>query len=96
MGLLDKAKAAAEQTAAKAKEGAHELQVKRDLGATYDELGKLVFDLYEQGELTHPKLEEKAERIRALRGELAGGNGKVETAEAVSPPPSDQPPAMPT
>ena len=94
MGFLDKAKAAAEQATAKAKEGAHELQVKRDLGNEYSELGKLVFDLYEQGELTHPKVEEKAARIRSLREELAGNDGDVDAA--VAPPPSDQPPAMPT
>jgi hypothetical protein len=94
MGFLDKAKAAAEQATQKAKEGAHELQVKRDLGNEYDEMGKLVFDLYEQGELTHPKLEEKVERIRSLRAELAGSDGQVEAG--VTPSPSDQPPAMPS
>jgi hypothetical protein len=95
MGFLDKAKAAAEQATTKAKEGAHELQVKRDLSNEYGELGKLAFELHDKGELTHPEVAAKAERIRALKAELAGENGKVES-EAVTPPPSDQPPAMPT
>ena len=39
MGFLDKAKAAAEQAATKAKETAGDLQTKRELGQAYDELG---------------------------------------------------------
>jgi hypothetical protein len=39
MGLLDKAKAAAEQAAAKAKEGVEEVQTKRELGQAFNELG---------------------------------------------------------
>lgn len=95
MGFLDKAKAAAEQAATKAKEGAQELQTKRDLGSAYGELGKLAFELSEEGELSHPKLEEQIERIRGLREQLAEGDGQVEE-EAAESAPSDQPPAMPT
>ena len=40
MGFLDKAKAAAEQAASKAKETAGELQTKRELSQAYDELGR--------------------------------------------------------
>ena len=50
MGFLDKAKAAAEQAASKAKETAGELQTKRELGQAYDELGRTTFDLVESGE----------------------------------------------
>jgi hypothetical protein len=98
MGLLDKAKAAAEQATTMAKEGAHELQVKRDLSGEYSALGKLAFELYEEGDLTHPKLEEKVERIRALRAELAADNGQVEPESAApsDQPPADQEPATPT
>ena len=56
MGFLDKAKAAAEQAAARAKEGVHEVQTKRELGQAYDELGRKVLELVESGELTHPAL----------------------------------------
>src|ERR1043166_8893311 len=66
MGFLDKAKAAAEQAAAKAKEGVEDVQTKRDLGQAYGELGKLTFGLMESGQLTHPTLETTAAKIRGL------------------------------
>ena len=45
MGFLDKAKAAVEQGAAKAKDAAGDVQQKRDLSSSYTELGKTAFDL---------------------------------------------------
>jgi hypothetical protein len=72
MGFLDKAKAAAEQAAAKAKEEYDELQLKRELGQAYDALGKTAFELIERGELAHEKLEEQGARIRELRQRLEG------------------------
>lgn len=92
MGLLDKAKAAAEQAAAKAKEGAEELQTKRALSGAYSELGKLTFELADKGELTHSQLQSHVDEIRRLKAE-SNGDGD---AEAVAPAASDQPPAMPT
>jgi hypothetical protein len=74
MGFLDKAKAAAGQAAAKAKQGAQDVQLKVDLGAAYDELGKAAFELIEAGELEHPKLEEPAAKIRELRARKEGGS----------------------
>jgi cob(I)alamin adenosyltransferase len=70
MGLLDKAKAAAEQAAAKAKDTAGELQTKRELGQAYDELGKKAFELAESGELSATPLEPLIARIRELKAEL--------------------------
>jgi hypothetical protein len=66
MGFLDKAKAAAEQAAAKAKEGVEDVQVKRELGQAYGELGKTTFELVESGEISHPQLEDVVARIRGL------------------------------
>jgi hypothetical protein len=66
MGILDKAKAAAEQAAAKAKEGVEDVQQKRELGQAYSELGKTVFELVESGELSHPLIEPVVARIRSL------------------------------
>ena len=40
MGFLDKAKAAAEQAASKAKEGVQDVQTKRELSQAYGELGQ--------------------------------------------------------
>ncbi len=98
MGFLDKAKQAAEQATAKAKEGVEDVQVKRELSQTYNELGKVAFELVDSNEITHPKLEALAEKIRALKerdrgdeslaGAAAGG-----TSETHDP---SQPPAMPT
>src|ERR671929_8544 len=70
MGLLDKAKAAAEQAAAKAKEGVEDVQTKRELGQAYGELGRTAFALIESGEITHPNLESAAARAAAARRRL--------------------------
>jgi hypothetical protein len=70
MGFLDKAKAAAEQAAAKAKEGVQDVQTKRELGQAYDELGKATFELIESGEVTNPRLTAIADRIRSLQAKL--------------------------
>jgi hypothetical protein len=93
MGLLDKAKAAAEQAAAKAKDTAQDLQAKKELFQAYQELGQKTFELADSGELSHPALSENVERIRRLKAAAADGDGAAETAPA---PASDQPPAMPT
>jgi hypothetical protein len=77
MGLLDKAKAAAEQAATRAKEGVEDVQTKLDLNKAYTELGKTTFELIEQGEVVNPKLDAVAAKIRGLKDEAAG-----DTAEA--------------
>ncbi|MGZ4358389.1 MAG: hypothetical protein ACXVY8_08335 [Gaiellaceae bacterium] len=102
MGFLDKAKAAAEQAAAKAKEGIEDAQTKRELGQTYNELGKAAFELIESGKLSDPTVDPLAAKIRELNEKLAAesmatdGNGAATSAEpaAESHDPS-QPPAMP-
>jgi hypothetical protein len=96
MGFLDKAKAAAEQAAAKAKEGVEDVQTKRELGQAYGELGRTAFELLESGEISHERLEETAAKIRSLNEKAAAtdGSGPVEAATESHDP--DQPPAMPT
>lgn len=91
MGFLDKAKQAAEQAAAKAKEGVEEVQTKRELSQAYSELGKSVFELVEAGEISDPRLDASVEKIRALQTKLAeeSGAAEPETVDA-------GPPAMPT
>jgi hypothetical protein len=95
MGFLDKAKAAAEQAASKAKETAGELQTKRELSQAYDELGRATFGLVEAGELSSTTLEPLVERIRTLKRQLDEGDTAGATATA-EPPESSGPPAMPT
>ena len=92
MGIFDKAKAAAEQAAAKAKEGVEDVQVKRELGQAYGELGKAAFELVESGELSHPQLEEPVARIRGLNEKAAAG--APESAET-GPEDADRSPAAP-
>ena len=92
MKLLDKAKAAAEQAAVKAKEGVEDVQTKRDLNNAHSQLGEKTFALVETGELHHDALTELVERIRGLKAKLAE---ETVTVEPTHDGPT-QPPAMPT
>ncbi len=98
MGLLDKAKAAAEQAATKAKEGVEDVQQKRELAQAYSELGRTAFELVESGEVSHPRLEATAEKIRSLNAQLADSPlvGAGTSTAASDPGDPSQPPAMPT
>jgi hypothetical protein len=95
MGFLDKAKAAAEQAASKAKETAGELQTKRELNQAYDELGRKTLELVESGEVSSTTLDPLVERIRSLKAQLDEGAMVASTA-TTEPPESDAPPAMPS
>jgi hypothetical protein len=100
MGFLDKAKAQAQQAASKAKEGVADVQTKRSLGQAYAELGEETYGLIESGALSHPQLEAHAEKIRAIQAEgepaMAGATSGTSATSSTEPPPSNQPPAMPT
>jgi hypothetical protein len=82
MGFLDKAKSAAEQAAAKAKEGVGDVQNKIELNQTYTELGKTAFELTESGEISHPRLQALADKIRALRQQPANGDSPAAGASS--------------
>jgi len=92
MGFLDKAKAAAEQAATKAKEGVQDVQTKRELSQAYGELGQKTYELVSRGELSRPELAPLVDKISALRAQDEQEGEPV----ATEPAPSDQPPAMPT
>ena len=92
MSLFNKAKQAAEQAAAKAREGVEDVQQKRELSQAYNELGKTAFELLESGAISHPGLEASAAQIRALNEKLA--DSPVAPADDSGDP--SQPPAMPT
>ena len=70
MTLLDKAKAAAEQAAAKAKEGVEEVQTRKDLHSAYVELGKKAARLVQAGEIEHAELAPLAARVEELKARL--------------------------
>ena len=98
MGFLDKAKAAAVEATAKAKEGVEDVQVKRELSQAYNELGKVAFELVDSNEITHPRLETLAEKIRGLNERDKGDGALVGAAAGGTSETHDptQPPAMPT
>jgi hypothetical protein len=99
MGLLDKAKAVAEQAANRAKEGVEDVQTKRELSQAYNELGKTTFELIEGGEISNPRLDAIAAKVRTLKekAESDGNGATASTASTASEPyDSSQPPAMPS
>jgi len=97
LGFLDKAKAAAEQATAKAKETASDVQTKRDLSTAYNELGQKAFELADTGAISHAELDPIVERIRGLKAQENGaGAATTPSSGSATPPPSDAPPAMPT
>jgi hypothetical protein len=110
MSFIDKAKAAAQEGVAKAKEGVDDMQSKREAGQAYGELGKETYRLIQAGEISHPALDPIAAKIQAAEqaqassapavGEPAAAPAEAPAAPAqeatAPPPPSDQPPAMPS
>jgi hypothetical protein len=94
MGLLDKAKLAAEQAVTKTKEGVEDVQTKRDLGTAYGDLGKKTFELVDAGELDRPEFAELVEKIRGLKAKLEDDAGEPAADESGSDTPA-APPAMP-
>jgi len=98
MGLIDKAKAAAEQATSKAKEGIEDVQTKRELAQAYGELGRVAYELAENDQISHPRLAELVDRIRDLEGRSSGepAMAGASASATTEPPASDQPPAMPT
>src|SRR5260370_36987027 len=82
MGFLDKAKAAAVEATAKAKEGVEDVQLKRELSQAYNELGKLTFELVESSDISHPQLTTVVEKIRALNDRDSGAGALTGPAAA--------------
>jgi hypothetical protein len=93
MGFLDKAKAAAEQAAAKAKEGVDDVQAKRGLSQAYGELGKVAYGLIESGAITHAQLDEAAARVRAAHAKPTSGENDDPVAATNSHDATDPPAA---
>ena len=57
MSFLDKAKAAAQQAAAKGKEAVEDVQTARDLTQAYGDLGRKAYELASSGAISNPELE---------------------------------------
>ena len=94
MSLFNKAKQAAEQAAAKAREGVEDVQQKRELSQAYNDLGKTTFELLESGEISNPRFDATAARIRELNAKIAADAPVAPAAADTAGDPS-QPPAMP-
>ena len=96
MGLLDKAKQAAEQAAARAKEGVEDVQTKRELSQAYNDLGKTAFGLIESGELSDSRLDPGAERIRTLTAKLTAAGAENGAEPGTGAPDPEEPPVTPS
>jgi hypothetical protein len=70
MGFLDKAMSAADQMATRAKEGVDEAQAKRNLQRAYEDLGRTAFQLIEEKEISHQRLNAQADEVRKWIAEL--------------------------
>jgi hypothetical protein len=96
MSFFNKAKQAAEQAATKAREGVEDVQQKRELSQAYNELGRTTFELLESGEISNPRLEASAAKIRELNEKLAVAPAAAAGSSADDTVDPSQPPAMPT
>lgn len=70
MGLFDRIKENIQETATLAREGIGELQVKRELGHAYGELGRRLFDQIDAGTLQASGVEAELARVRELKRQL--------------------------
>jgi hypothetical protein len=68
--FLDRLKDATSVVATRAREGVEELQTKHELAQAYGDLGRTTAGLVESGAVSHPELNERAEKIRALKAQL--------------------------
>ena len=84
MGVLDKAKASAEQAASKAKEGVEDVQTKRELTQSYGELGKVAYGLAARGDIAHAELTPLVEKITELETRVQG-NPAAESPPVAGP-----------
>jgi hypothetical protein len=96
MGFLDKAKAAAEQAATRAKEGVEEVQTKRNLAHAYEELGRTAFSLIEEGQISHDRMTGLADEIRKIRAEMPAEPAAAPPTATAEPAPAGPTAAGPT
>ncbi len=82
--FLNRLKDATNVVATRAREGVEELQTKHELSQAYGDLGRAAADLVESGAVSHPELNERVEKIRALKTQLE--ETPAEPAEPASKP----------
>ena len=70
MGILDKVKGNLHDTATMARDGVEDMQMKRELGQAYEELGRRTVDLMDAGKLEAAALDFDVDRIRKLKADI--------------------------
>jgi len=70
MGFLDKVKQSATEATQKVKEGAEDVQTKREIGKLEDELGKQTYVLAKAGAVSHPDIDALVAKIDELKAKL--------------------------
>ena len=88
MSFLDKAKAAAQQAAAKGKEAVEDVQTGRELTQAYGDLGRKAYELASSGAVSHPELQPLVQRISDLEAQSGAGATQPEQATTTTPPES--------
>ncbi|MGA2471371.1 MAG: hypothetical protein ABSG64_11860 [Solirubrobacteraceae bacterium] len=76
MGIVDKLKSGAEQTAQKARETAQDAKTKHELSQAYSDLGKTAFGLADRNEISHADLAAGVDHIKELQARLAGDDSE--------------------
>jgi hypothetical protein len=71
MSFFDKVKQGASDAAGAVKENVREAKVKNEIVKTYEEIGRKVFELVEDGKLTNRTLSPYIKHLRELKKELA-------------------------
>jgi hypothetical protein len=75
MGVIDQLKLASEQASSKARETIRETQRKQELAHAYGELGRVTYELVEQGGLVDKRLISSTEHVRDLEAQLSALRG---------------------
>jgi hypothetical protein len=88
---LGKLKDATNVVVEKTREGVEDLQQKRELSATYDELGRKAAELVESGAISHPDLTPLVDKANELKAALAAAPEASEEAPAAAEPGPEEP-----
>jgi len=84
MGFLDKVKQSATDATQKVKEGAEDVQTKREIGKLEDELGKQTYVLAKAGAVSHPDIDALVAKIDELKAKLEDAEAEAEPAAAAA------------
>ncbi|HEY7602804.1 MAG TPA: hypothetical protein VH760_00995 [Gaiellaceae bacterium] len=93
--FFDRLKDATANVAQMTKEGVESVQLKRELGQAYGDLGRKTEALVESGAITHAELTEPVARIAELKERLAALAEPDDEAAAPAPDEAPPPPDAP-